>query len=70
MARLSTTPAKKPASARPDKAGKGTTVATTMRFDPTIKDALERAAKEDRRTATSLTMKILEAWLKEKGFLK
>jgi hypothetical protein len=43
---------------------------TTMRFDPAIKAALDRAAKSDRRTASSLTMKILEDWLKEKGFLK
>jgi hypothetical protein len=62
MARSPKPSAKKSTVARP--------FATTMRFDPIIKEALERAAKEDRRTATSLTMKILEDWLKAKGFLK
>jgi hypothetical protein len=45
-------------------------VPTTMRFDLPIKEAMERAAKEDRRTVTSLTMKILEVWLKEHDYLK
>jgi hypothetical protein len=45
-------------------------IRTTMRFDPALKIALDKAAKDDRRTATSLTMKILEDWLKANGYLK
>jgi predicted transcriptional regulator len=41
-----------------------------MRFDPELKAALDKAAKADRRTVSSLVMKILEDWLKEKGWLK
>ena len=70
MARSSKPPAKKTAAERPGDVSKGATVPTTMRFDPVIKAALERAAKEDRRSASSLTMKILEDWLRENGFLK
>jgi hypothetical protein len=71
MGRPSKPPAKKSAAAvRSSEAAGKTTVATTMRFDPTIKAALECAAKDDRRTASSLTMKILEDWLKERGYLK
>ena len=44
-------------------------VATTMRFDPAIKAALEKAATDDRRTSTSLAMKILEDWLREHKYL-
>ncbi len=43
---------------------------TTMRFDPAIKAALDKAAKADRRSVSSLVMKILEDRLKEQGWLK
>ncbi len=41
-----------------------------MRFDPAIKAALDKAAKADRRSVSSLVMKILEDRLKEQGWLK
>ena len=51
---------KKPAKIKP----------TTMRLNPALKVALEKAATADKRTVTSLTEIILEAWLKERGFMK
>jgi hypothetical protein len=45
-------------------------VRTTMRLDPALKTALDKAAKDDARTATSLVTKILSDWLKERGYLK
>ncbi|MEW5729032.1 MAG: hypothetical protein AB1918_14485 [Pseudomonadota bacterium] len=41
-----------------------------MRLDPEIKEALERAAKDDDRSVTSLVQRILKAWLIEKGYMK
>jgi hypothetical protein len=46
------------------------TVPTSVRFEPKVKAALEKAAKADGRTASSLLQKIVGDWLKEKGFLK
>ncbi len=51
---------------KPDKQ----TVITTMRFDPEIRAALDEAAKADRRSVSSLVMKILEDWLRQNGWLK
>jgi hypothetical protein len=53
---------KKPKPAEP--------VRTTMRLEPELKEALEKAAAEDKRNVTSMTSKILSDWLKEKGYLK
>jgi hypothetical protein len=37
---------------------------------PMIREALERAAKEDRRTVAAMAELLLEAGLREKGYLK
>ena len=45
-------------------------VVTTVRLDAPVKAALEKAAKSDARSVSSLIQKVLSEWLKEKGFLK
>jgi hypothetical protein len=40
-----------------------------LRFTPTLKDALDLAARDDHRPLASLIEKILTEWLREKGFL-
>jgi hypothetical protein len=40
-----------------------------IRVEPELKAALERAAKDDRRTVSSLVEGLLEDWLREKGYL-
>jgi hypothetical protein len=45
-------------------------VALSIRTLPVIREALERAAKEDRRTVAAMAKLLLEAALKEKGYLK
>ncbi len=40
-----------------------------VRVEPDVKDALERAAKADDRSVSSLVERILKQWLTEKGFL-
>jgi hypothetical protein len=52
------------------KKGPAKAVATSMRLDPAIKSALEKAAKANRRTATAQMQAILEVWLRSEGFLK
>jgi hypothetical protein len=47
-----------------------TQVPLGFRVDPELKDALERAAKDDERSLSSLVQKVLREWLKEKGFMK
>jgi hypothetical protein len=37
-----------------------------LRIDPTLKTALEKAARDDARTVSSLAVKILSDWLKDK----
>jgi hypothetical protein len=41
-----------------------------VRLRPSMKQALQKAAKEDARTVNALLEKIAFDWLKEKGFLK
>lgn len=41
-----------------------------VRVEPAIKEALERAAKADDRSVSSLVERILKAWLVEHGHLK
>lgn len=41
-----------------------------FRVEPEIKAALEKAAKDDDRSVSSLVERILKAWLTEKGYLK
>jgi hypothetical protein len=45
-------------------------VALSIRMLPVIREALERAAREDRRTVAAMAELILEAGLREKGYLK
>ena len=41
----------------------------SIRVEPTMKEAIERAAREDSRTSSSLVVKILADWLKANGYL-
>jgi hypothetical protein len=41
-----------------------------LRFTPSIKAALDKAAEEDRRPVASLVEKILVEWLSKHGFMK
>ena len=41
----------------------------TIRFDPEVKAAIEKAAKADKRSASSLVEIAVIAYLREKGFL-
>jgi hypothetical protein len=45
-------------------------IATSIRFEPPVKAALEKAAKDDARSITSLVTKVMTDWLKEHGYLK
>ena len=45
------------------------TAALGLRIEPIVKEALERAAKEDRRTVASYVEKLIVADLEAKGFL-
>jgi hypothetical protein len=45
-------------------------VAFSIRMLPAIREALERAAREDRRTVAAMAELLLESGLKEKGYLK
>jgi hypothetical protein len=40
-----------------------------VRLQPAVKAALERAAKEDMRSLSSLIEKILTEWLRQRGYL-
>jgi len=40
-----------------------------FRLEPQVKEALERAAKDDMRSVSSLVEKVLTQWLREKGYL-
>ncbi len=40
-----------------------------VRVQPEVKAALERAAKDDMRSMSSLIEKALVEWLREKGYL-
>ncbi len=41
----------------------------SFRIEPELKEALERAAKEDMRSVSSMVEKVLTTWLREKGYL-
>lgn len=41
-----------------------------LRVTPSLKQALEKAAKDDQRSMASKAELILTAWLREKGYLK
>ena len=40
-----------------------------VRFSPDVREALTRAAQEDRRSIASLIEKIVADWLRERGYL-
>ena len=42
----------------------------SVRFIPTVRAALEKAAKDDVRPISSLVQKIVADWLKERKYLK
>jgi hypothetical protein len=46
------------------------TISTSVRFLPSVKAALDKAARDDSRTTSQLVQKIITDWLKEKGYLK
>lgn len=46
------------------------TAALGFRIAPTLKAALEEAAKDDMRSTSSMVEKILTGYLREKGYLK
>lgn len=41
-----------------------------FRVEPELKEALERAAKDDMRSVSSMVEKILTVYLRDKGYLK
>ncbi|MBP7339090.1 ribbon-helix-helix protein, CopG family [Niveispirillum sp.] len=43
--------------------------ALSFRVSADLKEALERAAKDDDRSVSSLVERILKSWLTEKGYL-
>lgn len=45
-------------------------VSLGARVRPEVKEALERAAKDDARSTASMTDKILAEWLRAKGYLQ
>jgi hypothetical protein len=47
----------------------GKTPSLGVRVQPQTKAALEKAAKDDLRSVSSLIEKILVEWLREKGYL-
>ncbi len=45
------------------------TFSFTVRLYPHIRAAIERAAKDDMRSSSSLVDKVMTQWLKEHGYL-
>jgi hypothetical protein len=41
-----------------------------VRFLPSVKAALDKAAAEDSRTTSQLVQKVITEWLKERRYLK
>ena len=62
---LATAPKK---TAKAGKAGSG--VITSVRFDTRVRGAIDKAAEDDKRPTSTLIQKVMEDWLKEKGYLK
>jgi hypothetical protein len=48
----------------------GKTPSLGVRVQPDTKAALDKAAKDDLRSVSSLIEKILVEWLREKGYLR
>ncbi len=55
---------------RPSKPKKDVKLVTAIRLKPATKAALKKAAEADGRSMMNLMERVLEDWLKEKGFLK
>jgi hypothetical protein len=55
---------------RPSKPKKDVKVVTAIRLKPATKAALKKAAEADGRSMMNLMERLLEDWLREKGFLK
>lgn len=45
-------------------------VPISFRLPPEVKEALEKAAKEDVRSVSSLMEKVVTQWLRQHGYLK
>ncbi|WP_390889536.1 ribbon-helix-helix protein, CopG family [Roseomonas mucosa] len=45
------------------------TLPVSFRFLPEMKEALERAAKDDDRSTSAMVERILSMWLRENGYL-
>ena len=45
-------------------------IATSVRFEPAVKAAIDKAAREDTRSTSSLIQKVMADWLKANGYLK
>jgi hypothetical protein len=45
-------------------------IPTSVRFDPPVKAAIEKAAKDDARSESSLIQKVMSEWLRERKYLK
>ena len=45
------------------------TASIGIRVEPTLKDAAEKAARDDRRTVASLIEKVMTEWLEAQGYL-
>ncbi len=45
-------------------------IATSVRFEPPVKAAIDKAAKDDTRSTSSLIQKVMIEWLKARGYLK
>jgi hypothetical protein len=41
-----------------------------FRVDPEIKEAIEKAARADDRSVSSMVERILKEWLRENGYLR
>lgn len=46
------------------------TAPISFRIEPALKEALEKAAKEDMRSLSSMIEKILIGWCQENGYLQ
>jgi hypothetical protein len=55
---------------RPSKPKSAVKLVTAIRLKPATKTALKKAAEADGRSMMNLMERVLEDWLKEKGFLK
>lgn len=46
------------------------TASIGIRVEPELKEAIEKAAQDDRRTVAAMIEKVMVEWLREKGYLK